>query len=236
LLVSCWSVKGGSGTTVVAAALALEWARTERPPGPVLLADLAGDMPLVLGVPEPDGPGLAEWLAAGPDVAPDALGRLGVPLAAGPTLLPHGRGPLTGTGEGLVAALAAHPRVVADCGMIGPGRPGWALAAGAQLSLMVLRPCYLALHRALAAPLRPSAVVLVTEPGRSLGRDEVESVLGVPVRAEVPWDAAVARAVDAGLLAVRPPRSLQRAMRGLVGPGTAPRGGGPAAAFQGAHR
>ena len=95
------------------------------------------------------------------------------------------------------------------------GRPttgaGLALAAGAEISLLVLRPCYLALRRALAAPVRPSGVVLVTEHGRSLGRRDVEDVLGVPVRAEVPVEEAVARAVDAGLLARRLPRSLDRA-------------------------
>jgi hypothetical protein len=77
----------------------------------------------------------------------------------------------------------------------------------------VLRPCYIALRRALAAPLRPSAVVLVEEPGRSLGRRDVEDVLGVPVRAQIPWDPAVARSVDAGLLGTRVPRPLHRALR-----------------------
>ncbi len=67
--------------------------------------------------------------------------------------------------------------------------------------------------RALAAPLRPSGVVLVSEPGRALGAKDVEDVLGVPVRAEVTVEAAVARAVDAGLLASRLPRSLERALR-----------------------
>jgi hypothetical protein len=42
-------------------------------------------------------------------------------------------------------------------------------------------------------------------------------VLGVPVRAEVEVDSAVARAVDAGLLARRVPRGLERALRGAVG-------------------
>jgi len=63
LLFACWSPKGGSGTTVVAAALGLLLARA-APPG-ALLADLAGDLPTALGLTvAPTGIGLADWLAA----------------------------------------------------------------------------------------------------------------------------------------------------------------------------
>ena len=47
----CWSVKGGSGTTVVAATLALSC------PTASLLVDLDGELPAVLGLPEPSGQG-----------------------------------------------------------------------------------------------------------------------------------------------------------------------------------
>jgi hypothetical protein len=77
----------------------------------------------------------------------------------------------------------------------------------------VLRPCYLAVRRALAAAVRPSAVVLIEEPDRSLQARDIEDVLGVPVRAVVPWDTAIARCVDAGLLRSRVPRSLASALR-----------------------
>lgn len=53
----------------------------------------------------------------------------------------------------------------------------------------------------------------MTEPGRALDRTDVETVVGAPVQAEVPLDPAVARAVDAGLLASRLPRGLERALR-----------------------
>jgi hypothetical protein len=56
-------------------------------------------------------------------------------------------------------------------------------------------------------------VILVVEPGRALGRDDVEEVLGVPVRAVVTVDPHVARAVDAGVFPGRFPRSLERALR-----------------------
>jgi hypothetical protein len=87
------------------------------------------------------------------------------------------------------------------------------LAAAATVSLLVMRPCYLALRRAAAAPIAPSGVVVVHEPDRSLGVAEVEDVLGVPVVAEVAYDPAIARAVDSGLLGQRLPRGLERSLR-----------------------
>ena len=221
MLIACWSPKGGSGTTVVACGLAAVLARSGSPRG-ALLADLSGDAASVLGVADPSGPGLAEWLAAGPDVDASALARLEVEATPGLGLLawkPPGPDfrPTAGRAEALVDALSADPRpVVADCGSASAGA-GLVLAAGASVSLLVLRPCYLALRRALAAPVRPSGVVLVTEPRRALGRRDVEDVLGVPVRAEISLDDGVARAVDAGLLARRVPRLLERALRPVVG-------------------
>jgi hypothetical protein len=210
LLIACWSVKGGSGTTVVAAALALHLARTS---GPVLLADLAGELPAALGLPEPHGPGAGEWLASG-DSPADALDELAVAVADGLTLLHRGDLGAQHSGERLATAFGTRPTaVVADCGILDQCPAAAAIAAGADHSLLVLRPCYLALRRAVAAPIRPSGIVLVTEPERALTRQDVEDVLGVPVRAEVPWAPAIARAVDAGLLTARLPRLLERAIR-----------------------
>jgi MinD-like ATPase involved in chromosome partitioning or flagellar assembly len=209
MLVACWSSKGGSGTTVVAASLALLLAARE--PNGAVLADLAGDAPAALGLPEPDSPGLAGWLSAGASVPADALARLEQRAAPGLALLPRGAGPLAGDRADVLAALLtadARP-VVADCGAE-PDGVALAIAAGATRSVLVTRACFLALRRALSAPLRPSEVVLLTEPGRSLTRLDVEDCIGAPVIAEVAVDPAVARAVDAGLLAARLPRTLAR--------------------------
>jgi hypothetical protein len=56
-------------------------------------------------------------------------------------------------------------------------------------------------------------VVLVAEEGRALTPSDVEDVLGAPVRAAVSVTAQVARVVDAGLLASRLPRTLERELR-----------------------
>ena len=77
--------------------------------------------------------------------------------------------------------------------------------------MLVTRACFLvAPPGGLACPLRPSEVVLLTEPGRALGRGDVERTVGAPVVAEVAVDPQVARAVDAGLLTSRLPRGLAR--------------------------
>jgi hypothetical protein len=225
MLIACWSAKGGVGTTVVAAGLGLVLSR-ERDEG-ALIADLAGDLPAVLGRPEPDGPGLREWLATGPDVPPDGLARLEQVVAPGLWLLPRGRGPLRWSDrtEVLAAILASDARdVVVDCGRLEPeGRTDddhrevvQVMAASAGQSLLVTRACYLALRRVLAVPVRPSGVILVKEPGRSLTAADIEDVVGAPVVAEVAIDPSVARAVDAGLLAQRVPRGLARALVGAA--------------------
>jgi cellulose biosynthesis protein BcsQ len=213
LLIACWSPKGGSGTTVVSCGLALSLSRT----APTTIADLAGDVPATLGVADPAGPGLSDWVAAGPDVPGDALTRLAVRVADDLSILasggrPEGR-PRPGAGEALAEALGRlEGKVVVDCGLLGSDVTT-AVAAAADVSLWVMQPCYLALRRAVAAPLKPSGIILVSQPERALTRREVEEVLGVPVRAEVAFDASVARAVDAGLLSRRMPRSLERSLR-----------------------
>jgi MinD-like ATPase involved in chromosome partitioning or flagellar assembly len=209
MLLACWSSKGGAGTTVVAASLALVLGRT-RADG-ALLADLAGDAPAALGICDPDNPGLAGWLRAGREVPPDALGHLEVRAADGLRLLHRGHGPLAPERADVLAHLLAGDgrAVVADCGT-GPTGAALTVAAGATRSLLVTRPCFLSLHRAIELPIRPSGIVLLKEPGRALGRIDVERTVGAPVVAEVAVDPQVSRAVDAGLLTTRLPRSLAR--------------------------
>ncbi|MEY2420997.1 MAG: hypothetical protein QOI95_1064 [Acidimicrobiaceae bacterium] len=214
MLVCCWSAKGGAGTTVVAVALALVMARTA--PAGALLVDLAGDAPAVAGLPDdPETAGVSDWLREGPLVPADGLARLEIIVGHGLSLLPRGHGPLASErGHALAALLSADPRpVVVDAGLVSGTDLGSIVAASASESLLVTRPCFLALRRALVAPVRPSAVVLVVEEGRALTASDVEAALGVPVRAEVSVTAQVARAVDAGVLMARLPRSLERELR-----------------------
>jgi hypothetical protein len=219
VLVSCWSVKGGSGTTVVATSLALVLARSS--PAGSDLVDRGAAAPAVLGLPEPDGPGVSDWLEAGAGVPTDGWARLEVGTPSGVAVVPRGRGPLRSVdrAEVLAGLLAAERRpVVVDCGVVPTGPAAFdhapaVLASQATRSILVLRPCYLALRRAEACPFRPSHVVLVHEPWRVFAAADIEAVLGADVCAEIPLDPAVARAVDAGSFGRRLPRALQRSLR-----------------------
>jgi hypothetical protein len=214
VLVVCWSVKGGAGTTVVAVGAALAAAATR----PTLLVDLAGDVGDGLGLAPGTGPGVAEWLAAGPGAPPDALVRLEVPVVPGLTLVHRGAGPLVPDRAALlVQVLAAGGRtVVVDAGVAGRCRVARCLAARADRSLLVTRLCALALRRVDQAPVRPSGVVVVREAGRLLSLDDVKAAVGSPVVAEVAVDPAVARAVDLGLARGRLPRSFAAAVAAVT--------------------
>ncbi len=227
MVVTCWSVKGGSGTTVVAACLALTAAHGHD--RATLLVDPLGDVPAVLGLDEPEGPGLPGW------PLPTAVAR--PPSGARPStntevrvddnlsVLPRGSRPFTGidssVAQRLFACLAADGRfAVVDAGTIDPdGRGGGfpELVAGADRSLLVIRPCYLALRRASRSETPVDGVVLLAEPGRSLDARDVAAVVGAPVVAEIPIEPRTARLVDAGLLCSRMPRGVHHALGTVVG-------------------
>lgn len=213
MFIVCWSAKGGVGTTTVAAALGVVASRVQPSP-PALLVDLAGDLPACLGITEPSGPGVAEWLASGHDVPPDALVRLQVPVADGLDLLPRGHGPLDrGRASVLAQVLASSGRtVVVDAGLLRHSAVAEVFAGASPRSVLVTRLCFLGLRRAAEAGVRPSSVVVVREPGRLLDRSDVERSLGAPVVAELGVDPAVARAVDAGLARSRLPRAYLAAL------------------------
>lgn len=216
VLVCFWSPKGGSGTTVTAVAAALVAARE----APVRLADLAGDVPAVLGLANDPGPGLTEWMRLTPDASIDALGRLAVEVAPRLLLLPTGAAGSdvpSAAGAELGAALTrADGLTVCDAGRLDGAVP--AVLDAADASVAVVRGCYLALRRAVHHPALRNATgaVLVDEPGRSLGSRDVADVLGVPVLAVVEARPATARAVDAGVLASRMPETLARPLRGAL--------------------
>ncbi len=215
MLLALWSPKGGSGVSVVAAACSLVLARH----GGARLADLGGDQPAIFGLAADPSTGLADWLAQGPDAPTEALERLTVEAAPGVALTPRGSTPrplapvaAAEAGAALAVALRDGPvPTVVDLGRA-DAPAARAIVEVADASVLVVRGCYLALRRAVHTPVLACTcgVVVVEEAGRSLGPRDIGEVLGQPVVARIPAKAAIARAVDAGVLPSRLPDALAR--------------------------
>lgn len=213
MLIICWAAKGGSGATVTAVALSIALRGAARP---TLLIDLAGDAPSALGIAEPTGPGITDWVVApsAPGVA--ALDSLAGYPCHGLALIHRGHAhpaPDDGRWAQLAGELSAGAATtVVDAGT---GVPPRALIDGARHAWLVLRPCYLGLRSALAqaTAVRPTGLVVVREPGRGLTAADLAAALATPVVAEIAFDTAVARAIDAGLAMTRLPRGVLSELR-----------------------
>ena len=216
-----WSVKGGVGTSVVAAATAIRLASEEHD---TTLVDLTGDQPALLGMVAgamPSEPGIGDWVAAGDGVAADAIGRLLEDVAPGLRLLRRGTrlhtapldhtGPLEDQRPRLMLALEVLARngpVVVDAGLdLAELR---SVLGGQHRPVCVLRACYLALSRAQQVAGPYERVVLVEEPGRALRSRDVAAAVGASHVERVAWDPRVARCVDAGTIVSMLPPPLRR--------------------------
>src|SRR6185503_974965 len=135
-MILCWAAKGGSGTTVIACAMALGVPRGQA----ATLVDLSGDSATALGLDEPAGPGIMDWLAS-PTAGAAELARLSVTIRDQVRLIPRG-GSSAPPGEWsrLVAGLAGLATVIIDGGT---GCPPAALHEAAEHSLLVTRPCFI---------------------------------------------------------------------------------------------
>jgi cellulose biosynthesis protein BcsQ len=193
------SPKGGNCTTVTASAFAIVSAMRGTN---TLLIDLCGDVPAAIGMAEPHGPGINDWLNEENIGDPQQMVMLGTPVIPGLVVLHRGARFVTGEPrwEALATAISALPHdVIIDAGTTYVPD---ALTQAVNNVSMVVKPCYLSLRRASRLP-RPSNVFVIKEENRALTVKDVGNVLGVPVAAEIPYEAAISRAVDAGLLTAR---------------------------------
>ena len=212
MLISVWSPKGGSGTSVVAAVLAAAVAKSHPD---VRLVDLVGDQPAVCGVRLSARVGARELLESESELRDGSVDALTVDIHESFRLVPAGRSSLQHSTNARGAAVArslryALPLYVIDAGC--PEAPAVAsLVRASDVALMVMRPCFLGLQRAsLRVDLveRSTGIVCISEPGRALGARDLASVLGRPVLCELEVDPDVARSVDAGVLLRREPHAV----------------------------
>jgi hypothetical protein len=167
-----------------------------------LLIDLCGDIPAAIGQAEPHGPGINDWLSEDNTSDAQQLVMLGTPVIPGLVVLHRGSRFVNGEPRwsDLAKAISDLPHdVVIDAGTTFVPD---VLTSAVQNVSMVVKPCYLSLRRASRLP-RPSNVFVIKEENRALTVKDVGNVLGVPIAAEIPYEPAISRAVDAGLLTAR---------------------------------
>ncbi len=215
-LIALASVKGSPGVTTTCLALAAAWPGQRRL---VIEADPAGgDLGPWLGL--PPAPGLTGLAAAArhdhsSDVAWQHARELGgglhlVIAPAGAEQAGACLAALAGNGSPVFASLAAGPEVVvADCGRLDPGSPALAIAAAADITLLMVRPqvselSHLALRtEGLSRAGASLALLLAPDAGRgpteaSYPAGEIAATLDIPVQASMPADPRGAADLVAG--------------------------------------
>jgi len=187
--ITVFGARGGSGTSTIAAALALHGRK-------MMSTELVTSAPVMMS----------------------ALLGIAVPAEYPAKIFPN-------------LTLATVPSATTELTVVDGGTltdPTAAPRAARELRVGVLRgPCYLGLCALLAADERPDGIVVVAEPGRALSVRDVADVNGIDVVATVAASAGVARAIDAGLFAIRHYRlrgfrRLQRWLTGILEPFPSP--------------
>jgi MinD-like ATPase involved in chromosome partitioning or flagellar assembly len=215
-LIALASLKGSPGVTTTCLALAAAWPAPRRL---VIEADPAGgDLGAWLGL--PPAPGLTGLAAAARhDHSSDVAWQHACELGGGLHLViaPAGAeqagaclAALAHSADTIFTSLAAGPEVaVADCGRLDPASPALAIAAQADITLLMVRPrvsdlSHLALRTdGLARAGARLALLLAPDAGRgpaeaSYPAGEIAATLDIPVQASMPADPRGAADLVAG--------------------------------------
>jgi len=207
------SPKGGTGTSVVAASLAI----VSSSSSPTLLVDLAGDQAAILGLPQPPI-GLSDW-ANGMTYREfdEIISLCHDNLYLAPTGTFDFETLNANAWDKLLRALSLKHseghNIIVD---LGRADIPLALRKIVNTCYLVTRPCYLALRRAVDLETAFSGVIVVNEPDRVLTSRDVESVLKLKCVAEIPYTSEISRRVDSGLLKSRLPMALQSVLSQLI--------------------
>ena len=223
MITAMWALKGGQGVSTTTALTAVG-ASVDRP---ALLVDLCGDQSSLFRMGHGQE-GIAEWSTGRHDAR--ELRHQAVHVTDTLRLLPRGRGPIdpTRAEELLEWLIIAHPDepVIADAGTLEPESGGEArdhrlrliAAQVAGVSILVTKPCYLALRRCGPNTVSPTGVVMVADMRRALGPVDIEQATGAPVLVTVPYDSGIAMAADGGAMAQEAWKEPVEQLRGLVVP------------------
>ena len=224
MLVSCWSAKGGSGTTVVAAALASVLGRRCDQGG--LLVDASpATCPSCSEFPSPTVP--ASPNGSPPDqrcrLTPSPVWRCRSGPGSGSCLAGRRAFQDPDRVEVLAALLAGDPRDggrrrgsgVGGARARAPRREAARVLAAVGDALPPRHPVVLSLGATGGPPAVPAvrASSCSSSPAGRWTGERSRTGSGSPVVAEVAIESQIARAADSGMLARRVPRSLERALR-----------------------
>ena len=213
MLIILSSPKGGSGTSVVAASLAIVSSLST----PTLLVDLAGDQAAIMGLPEPPV-GLNDWANG---MTHREFDEILITCKDNLQLAPSGSSAVeifsTSAWANLCRELVQREsegcNIIIDFGRVELPLVFQKLAC---THYMVTRPCYLSLRRAVNIEQKFSGVIVVQGHDRVLTTSDVESVMKLKCVAEIPNSSDISRRVDSGLLKSRLPSPLQSALAPLV--------------------
>ena len=216
MLISCWSPKGGSGTTVIAAALAMLHAQLSGS----WLVDTQGDLDAVF--PTGDAPataGFRQWSSVINDARPQRLADVAYAATSDVTLIPAG--PVVADAPRPSAQRIAEfaewigdDVAIVDAGTVGDGGESYArlFSDVADHSYCVVRLCFLSLRRLQQSSVTPTGLIIIDEPNRMLAPEDFVRSVHAPVIATIPWDASISRSVNSGTLGRAMPKQLVRAL------------------------
>lgn len=214
-----WSLKGGQGTSVTAAIIAL---RHQFHHDSVLIIDFGGDIAPILGQRVESQVGLIDWFLS--QSGPEALDQLVTPLLPQLSLLYSGTGvpareatPFEDRWATLEAWLNHDGRVtIVDLGTL-PGQPGQLGSLWVQLTTwllqqyhttLVTRPEYLSLRRYFEHDTIVDSLAILQTSTELLSAEDVADLCDRPVHFHIAIDETISHAVESGTLATLPAARL----------------------------
>lgn len=168
----------------------------------LLIDGASGDLPAVFGL-EEEHPsvGITQWIRSSADVPASSLAQVGTDLLLNLRLVHNGANATADfTSESAQRLEQGLPGFTAIVDAAGLSSSTSHLASHAELSLCVIRPCYLAASRVVRSSVHADGLVVIEESGRTLRAQDIAESLGIPIACQLKWDNAIARAVDAGRL------------------------------------